>query len=262
MDELESSTLRPSIEITATPAGSLPVPVSKFGGTPYLPSGEPAPQGSEAPLAFLAQIRLEDLPDNSFLPGAGLLQFWIGRDDLYGAELDAPRTGDFTVIHYPSVDESVCEEDVLARYSAPLLLDDDEMSPFETKDALALSFTMTNQPLGMYDQGFEEVFAGLWRKHLPGEDLGEGSWELPYDVFELLHDRFSGAGHRLGGYPCFAQTDPRKNGRLEKEAVLLLQVDSDDNILWGDVGVANFFILPQELAAGDFSRVAYTWDCG
>lgn len=26
--------------------------------------------------------------------------------------------------------------------------------------------------------------------------------------------------------------------------------------------VANFFILPGELVAGDFSRVAFTWDCG
>ena len=40
-------------------------------------------------------------------------------------------------------------------------------------------------------------------------------------------------------------------------------MDSDEaaGILWGDVGVANFFILPQNLEKKDFSNVLYTWDC-
>ena len=32
-------------------------------------------------------------------------------------------------------------------------------------------------------------------------------------------------------------------------------------MLWGDVGVCNFFIHPQDLAKRDFSKVLYNWDC-
>ena len=42
---------------------------------------------------------------------------------------------------------------------------------------------------------------------------------------------------------------------------LLLQLDSDDQMMWGDVGVGGFFIAPEDLAKADFSRVMYTWDC-
>ena len=32
-------------------------------------------------------------------------------------------------------------------------------------------------------------------------------------------------------------------------------------MLWGDVGVCNFFIHPHDLAKRDFSKVLYNWDC-
>ncbi|WP_368500184.1 DUF1963 domain-containing protein [Kingella sp. (in: b-proteobacteria)] len=48
---------------------------------------------------------------------------------------------------------------------------------------------------------------------------------------------------------------------------MLLQLDSDagddgiDKVLWGDAGVANFFITPEDLQLRDFSHVLFTWDC-
>jgi len=43
---------------------------------------------------------------------------------------------------------------------------------------------------------------------------------------------------------------------------LLLQIDSiGEHILWGDVGVGNFFITEDELKRKDFSKVLYNWDC-
>ena len=32
-------------------------------------------------------------------------------------------------------------------------------------------------------------------------------------------------------------------------------------LMWGDAGVGNFFIHPEDLRRRDFSRVAYTMDC-
>ena len=67
----------------------------------------------------------------------------------------------------------------------------------------------------------------------------------------------TGDGHKLGGYPYFTQTDPRSpDTRLR----LLLQLDSDEHMMWGDAGVGNFFIDPEALARADFSRVMLTWD--
>ena len=42
---------------------------------------------------------------------------------------------------------------------------------------------------------------------------------------------------------------------------LLLQIDSTNDVSFGDSGVANFFISPSDLERLDFSRVLYTWDC-
>lgn len=43
----------------------------------------------------------------------------------------------------------------------------------------------------------------------------------------------------------FTQTDPREwEEKYQQHDILLLQIDTDDslNIMWGDSGVANFFI--------------------
>ena len=70
-------------------------------------------------------------------------------------------------------------------------------------------------------------------------------------------------GHKIGGYPYFTQDDPRKDN--DPYTLLLLQIDSDDiedvEIIWGDCGVANFFINPEDLAKCQFDDVMYNWDC-
>ena len=76
-------------------------------------------------------------------------------------------------------------------------------------------------------------------------------------------------GHWLLGWPSFTQEDPREpGGPLEEFGTLLLQIDSVYNeeereydVLWGDCGVANFFIRREDLENCDFSRVLYNWDC-
>jgi len=68
------------------------------------------------------------------------------------------------------------------------------------------------------------------------------------------------AGDRIGGYPYFTQYDPRYED-YRRHTALLLQIDSDEDIMWGDAGVANFFITPEALERCDFSKVLYNWDC-
>lgn len=74
-------------------------------------------------------------------------------------------------------------------------------------------------------------------------------------------------GHKLGGYPCFTQEDPRGNySDYSKYDALLFQLDSDDTekktkVMFGDGGVCNFFIPSEKLKKHDFSDILYTWDC-
>ena len=96
-------------------------------------------------------------------------------------------------------------------------------------------------------------------------------------LFDALYRTRDANGTRMGGYPYFTQDDPRDRspaggwkGGISGHTVLLFQSDSEnggdpknwiDDICWGDAGVANFFITPEDLAKRDFSNVIYTWDC-
>ncbi len=83
-------------------------------------------------------------------------------------------------------------------------------------------------------------------------------WEPPLDRVVPFSDG-KPWGHRLGGYPGFTQSDPRPP---EDPRILLVQIDSDEGLMWGDNGIANWFITPDELVRRDFSNVLFNWDCG
>lgn len=70
-------------------------------------------------------------------------------------------------------------------------------------------------------------------------------------------------GHHLLGYADFIDDDPRAHNDKLKEFILLFQLDSQSkyDISWGDCGLANFLIHPDDLAKLDFSRVYYDWGC-
>jgi uncharacterized protein YwqG len=43
--------------------------------------------------------------------------------------------------------------------------------------------------------------------------------------------------------------------------MLLFQLAYDDYVMFGDGGIANFFIKKEDLKVCDFSKVWYNWDC-
>lgn len=74
---------------------------------------------------------------------------------------------------------------------------------------------------------------------------------------------------KVGGYPFFTQQDQRGFMPKEDEPYeLLMQINSQYNsekktyeIIWGDSGVANFFIKSSDLRKKDFSKVIFSWIC-
>ena len=72
---------------------------------------------------------------------------------------------------------------------------------------------------------------------------------------------FEAGGHKLGGYAEFTQSDPRDYGDRNKDDVQLLQIDSEEDIIFGDVGIGHVFIDVESLRDRKFEKAYFTWDC-
>ena len=229
---------------------------SKIGGLPWWPIDKEIPSNSvgEA-LSLLVQINLSDLPKNDLLPVTGLLQFFIGDDDLYGLEfssedqsqqeINQKQKGYRVVLHETTTGDSI-DSSALPRLEAG------EYSPIGGE--YAMQFEKFEDPASPIDYRWQKISADLPTQHA--------------DIEDELYDDLTSGGSKIGGYAYFTQEDPRgysDSPEPDVEWLLLLQIDTaseeDVEIMWGDSGVANFFIRKDHLARNDFSEVWYNWDC-
>ena len=246
-----AATQKDSIEINLLSADQLTLWQSKVGGAPYLPIGQQYPQSLEGEnLQLLAQINFAELPENDLYPKSGILQFFINpNDDLYGLNFDDQQKQDgFRVIFY----ETITEDQTALVQNFPAL-GDDVYSPVSGQSAIQFEKSESYIDLNNFD--FSEKITDPYAKE---DDEGE-------EFCDEYSEIFSGNGHRLGGYPFFTQSDPREYNEKIQGYVLLLQIDTEDvdgiDIMWGDSGVGNFFIDPEDLKNRNFSKVVYNWDC-
>lgn len=256
---------------------------SKFGGLPYWDMELEYPKTKEGTLLMLlAQINLDELntegknPDKQ-LPQSGMLQFFIdGFDDVCGMDFDnaVDEAGRllqerFRIVYHKTVNYEVSEKEI-KEIGMPVNTDE-EMTASPIWRELALSFSLEDTYIGMDDYRFEEYFVKSAKN--AGWDIDESKGF--YSNFskkgrDLLYDEIKTSGHWMLGYPFFTQSDPRydygDNTPKKEYTVQLFQMDSDyedgeDYVMWGDVGVANFFINKDDLAKEDFGDVLYYWDC-
>lgn len=237
---------------------------SKIGGTGYIPhDGQfPVTENGEQ-LRLLAQIDCSQVQLDEF-PKQGLLQFWILNDDVYGLNFDYNenlKQDTFRVIYYETVDTSVTQEEVEAKFIENKF-DSDELMPFN--DEYGMEFYSEDDSMPIDNYLFDEKFCAIYNRLSPGSEI-ETYFDLDCDINEDDYD--STFGHKIGGYPAFTQEDPRENcPENDCYDFLLLQIDSDysddnDRVMWGDSGVANFFINSEKLKELDFSNIIYNWDC-
>jgi uncharacterized protein YwqG len=255
-DRIEKS-VKPYIQIKGKAGKTLPWE-SKFGGKPYWLKGEKYPRDySGNALRLLAQINFEELPDIGLFPPKGILQFYLPADDeVYGLDFDDRTSQDFfRVVYIPDVvkDVSALKTDFRAVGSL-------EEGIFPVVQEAKLQFCVRHAPVSSWDYQFEKHIG------MTSFDLyNEYTEDINSQSAELYAETFSGAGHKMGGYAHFTQEDPRadKTKGYEDFDVLLLQIDTDYElgIMWGDAGVANFFISSENLKNLDFSEVLYSWDC-
>jgi uncharacterized protein YwqG len=238
--------------IEATPAKDLTLQESKFGHYPLMPLHFEYPRDSQNEYMFpLAQINFNDLPSLAGYPSTGYLQFYIsGFDEIYGIDFDnAKAQKNFRVLYFENeeveqfkTDFSFLEKTMNADY-LPL------NSPH------SLNFFIKEEYIGIGDAQYgksENNIEKIISSKLP---------EIEDELMDEVYNNCQSNGHKIGGYAYFTQEDPRLYDENLKDYVLLFQMDTDEEIMWGDSGVGNFFIHMDDLANKDFSNVLYNWDC-
>ena len=264
------------VRITATVSPEpIPVTVSKFGGVPYLPEGVDAPTNADGdPLGMIAQINCAELPDNDVYPKTGIVQFWLNlKDDQWGMNFDNPIAQDNTrVTYYPEVGAPD------TKAALPQIDWEDVGWPIYPENVeLALSFEVIQQGDVILSEDFFDAFVEQWNSLYPDQTIEELD-ELDDLSDELVTDFLDDFTefHKIGGKPIFVQNDPREfEDNLKNYTVDLLTIVSEDvrypresgnsrniEIMWGDMGTANWLITHEQLAACDFSQVLFEWSCG
>lgn len=237
--------------------GELPLTSSKVGGIGYFPKDDTYPiGGSGKPLSLLAQLNFAELTTIDGYPTEGILAFYVDEhDDLLGANFDDAKdqTG-YQVYYFEDITKPSLSREELSSFPTP-----------EYKIAsgeYGITCVKKQRPLlaenyefeQHYGQEFYDFFEAIY-----GDDIDDKLDE----AFELL---MAGSGNgQIGGYPFFTQTDPRLYEKDLQSDILLFQLDStyQDGIevMWGDMGIGNFFIHPDDLKNKQFHKAWYNWDC-
>lgn len=272
VEEIKKKTAMTAYSLHIDPDKKPDIYSSKFGGVPYWDFEKEYPRDQEGNLLMLlAQINFDQADVEEPLPKQGMLQFFIGSDELYGMDFDEPDKQDtFRVVYHETINYSMTEEQVRAM-GIPVSNDaeDEECTPVFRE--ASINIEKQTVYMGMETYQFNDLFRSLVKDAygLAVEDIDDLYLysEVDEDVFDKMWEELSNMGHWLLGYPSFTQTDPREyEEKYRIYDTLLFQMDSDnidkkDYVLWGDCGVANFFINGEDLKKRDFSKVLYNWDC-
>lgn len=190
--------------------------------------GTPPTDGSGKPMRQLAAIYCEEFPGIG-LQEEGLIRIFIATDSTWGMDPEAPNVQrNFRVLY-----------DRDFSHLTPGTHPGGGAFPVRGKLRLRIH-TRVMQPMPACDYRFRE------------------------DFDDELCTEITDAFHRMGGYPCSNQHDPREDERYARYDQLLFQLDTMDWGQWGvsigDGGCMKFCIPSDALSAGDFSDVLYWWD--
>lgn len=221
---------------------------SKVAAFPYLEKIEAYPKNSKGEyLRLLAQINFAQAPKLENFPESGILQFFILPDENFGLDWDEPtKQENFRIIYHKNIIED--ENKLVKDFSfLPELIDENDMPVIKEQK---MTFIKEEEYLNPHDFRFEKFGLNIYT-------LDDKSFDLVYDILD-------GTGNKIGAYPAFSQDDVRYYKEESKLFdTLLFQLDSnfENEIMWGDMGIANFFIKSKNLKKLDFSEVLYNWDC-
>ena len=245
--ETITKTMEPFVKVTLSEE-TVDITSSKVGGHPYFLKNVQYPVNKDGkPLHLLAQINFaEVMKFSEDFPESGILQFFIdGYDDVIGMDFEDPtKQGGFRVVYHEQIEE---DESKRMQDFSFLMGDEDELYlPFLPHEEYKMHFEKGEAPVSISDFRIEQ------------ENI-----EFDEALWEAYEETYPSHGHKIGGYPHFTQNDPREDESLQDKLLLLFQLDSDGDhdIMWGDMGVGNFFISKEDLRDRNFTNILYNWDC-
>lgn len=218
----------------------LSIKTSKFLGLPFYPISKIYPKDKTGkPMLLAAQINFEEIPQYINFPQNGILQLFLSATNWYEEE--------FKIVYH---NKSETESEFLKDFSFINPEDYDEMPIIFVHK---LSFSKSIENGGLTDNQFQFQFGDQdWYEFV--DQLSENEQNEFYDYFEA-------GGHKLGGYAAFTQDDPREYENRNEDDIQLLQIDSDEDIIFGDLGIGHVFIDIESLKNNDFEKAYFTWDC-
>ncbi|MGD1901269.1 MAG: YwqG family protein [Geitlerinemataceae cyanobacterium] len=253
---------RPFVRIEATPLDApldrdpLELHQSKFLGSPFIPEDAEYPKDTDGnPLILLVQINFAEAPDLDGFPSEGMLQVFFNPNEWSESVVGWDSRSNAGKIVYLSA----ADLQKTPRTTFPVI-DPEAYAELPIESIHSLTFEKS------IDTGNSEDFQFAF-------DFGElDYWEFEESLSEADGKAFKSYfsrddGHKLGGYAYFTQGDIREYEGQEdydlvrQNDVQLLQLDSDEEMMFGDSGVGHVFISPEALADRDFSKAYFYWDC-
>lgn len=253
---------RNAIQLVVTPDLPTTIGTSRLGGLPDLPDEIDWPTWNGVPLAFIAQINVaegEPFDLEECLPKSGMLYFFYeAARQTWG--YDPKDSGSCRVLFY----EGPVSD--LTRRKAPGDLPSECAFPMQAvllePEMLLPSWPSIDiERLALSDDEQERYF-DLIDALRPQAPL---HWLLghPDQIQNEMQLECQLASNGIYCGDATGHHDPRR-AVLEKTATdwrLLLQVDSDEHMTWGDVGHIYFWIRKQDLEERDFSNCWLILQC-
>ena len=240
---------------------------SKIGGQPYWPADKEYPTDKDGkPMLMLMQVNCAEAGLMAPLPEQGLLQWFISTNPelMYGCRGNYDNEGGgFCIVYHENFERDSTYLDAPTHDSV-----DEMLTP--VKREVAIDVVPEQTAMGVNDGHFNDLFIEVV-KELTGEDIADKMWYEYLGNDDCLYFEQSlgmkRPCHQMLGYPVFSQEDARRD--IETHDTLLFQLDSQfspidrkELVMWGDMGSGFIFINHDDLAAHDFSRPYYCWDCG
>ncbi len=286
VDKIQMESKRPVCRLTFSQE-VFSITDSHLGGVPYLPHGQEYPVGADGQRLWLcAQINFAQMPVMEGFPQEGILQFFLSDWDydggfgLYSESPVAIEQGQWRVLYYPYIDESVTEAE--CKEKMPILQEGDENLWRTPSVPMKMDFLPVDaEGVGDTDYRFEKYFADELSHCLPDADTEAylpyslyGDMPAEQELWQQIQNQINIGGCKIGGYPRYEQDDPRLYSQacqrdLEVWDTLLFQLD-DHTFTFpaGDAtdfdlngGTLNFLIRSEDLKNRDFSAVLAQWSC-
>lgn len=254
---------QPAIHLTTHAVAqdsAIAVGASTLGGQPDLPPGTAWPAKQGAPLAFVAQLRLEEVaPYDSAhaLPARGLLSFFYdAAQETYGG---SPADRDGFHVFYIADAAGVQRQPfpaalpASARFTPCAVTFSNEVTLPETPTVALPDITWTPEQQKTYEAVLADLPGAAQQHALPQDQL----LGYPDTLQDDMRLECQLASH--GVDVSQLETDPKAKTLIPgaDDWTLLLQVDSDGQagMRWGDGGMLYYWIEQHALRSADFSNV-------